>query len=506
MQDAPYILTDWFSRWAALSPEKKAVAEYETGRVLVYGQLNRLANRCSHLARSKWNISKGDRIAILAENCIEMVVLLGMCQKLGCILVPLNYRLSPAEIDYLLRDAQPQALLYENKFLPLLDQTPWINQIDFLFSFEQLSDWFDPAFRWPEDANDISTQLTELDPVFILYTSGTTGYPKGVLYTHGMLFWNSINTAMSLIVNADSVTVNCMPMFHTGGWNVLLTPLLHHGGFTCLIKKFEPSVVLDLLAREKATLFMGVPTMLRMMANEPGFEKADLSSMLYLIVGGEQMPVPLIERWHARNIPVRQGYGMTEVGPNLTSLHQRDAIRKKGSIGKPNFYVQIRVVDETGTDVGPDETGELLLSGPMVTPGYWHPSDSNAPQLSDQWFHTGDIVRIDAEGYLFVVDRLKNMFISGGENVYPAEIERVLLTHPAIAEVAVLGVPDARWGEVGHALLALKPACLASTEELIGHCRQNLAGYKIPKYFSFVSELPRNDTGKLDRKRLKHFI
>jgi len=339
-------------------------------------------------------------------------------------------------------------------------------------------------------------------PIFILYTSGTTGRPKGALYTHGMLFWNSINTELSLALTSDSRTINCMPPFHTGGWNVLLTPLLHHGGYSCLVRKFDAAQVLELLQGERPSVFMAVPTMLKMIADQPGFVEADLSCLDYLIVGGEPMPLPLIEAWHAKGIAVRQGYGMTEVGPNLTSLHQQDAIRKKGSIGFPNFYVDTRIVDPQGQDLPPGQPGELWLRGPMVTPGYWGNPEATQKTKVGAWFRTGDQVLRDEEGYLFIVDRIKNMFISGGENVYPAEVERALVAHPGIEEAAVIGVPDPKWGEVGRAFVVCSDTQL-SAEDVQQHCQASLARFKVPKSVVFLAALPKNDTGKIDRQGLK---
>jgi fatty-acyl-CoA synthase len=341
-------------------------------------------------------------------------------------------------------------------------------------------------------------------PAFILYTSGTTGFPKGAIYSHKMLFWNSINTAMSLIINTESGTVNVMPPFHTGGWNVLTTPFLHHGAYTVLMRKFDPEQVLQLLQEERATLFMGVPTILKMMADAPGFEAAEFPDLHYLIVGGEPMPIPLIEKWDEKGVPVRQGYGMTEVGPNLFSLHQADAIRKKGSIGRPNFYVQTRIVDAQGQDVAPGTPGELWLKGPMVTPGYWQNEAATQKSITDGWFHTGDMVRADEGHYFFVVDRIKNMYISGGENVYPAEVERVLQAHPAVAEAAVIGVPDEKWGESGRAFVVLHATGKSEeAETLRAHCKAHLAKFKVPRDIVFLDELPKNDTGKINRAALK---
>jgi fatty-acyl-CoA synthase len=494
---------DWTAKWARYQPQKEAVKAYTNGQTFTYDELNRLGNRLAHYFLNTLGLQKGDRIAVLAETSLEYILLFVAAQKTGLILVPLNYRLANQEIDYLLGNARPALVIAEERFWTNMRQCAIVDKIAHQWSIELLADYCDKTTIKPEDSRNPVIEIAEDDPVFILYTSGTTGFPKGALYTHKMLFWNSINTSLSLLVNTESRTVNCMPPFHTGGWNVLTTPFLHHGGYTCLLKKFEPDTVLKLLAEEKATVFMGVPTMLKMMADEPAFETTDFSHLHYIIVGGEPMPIPLIERWQAKDVPIRQGYGMTEVGPNLTSLHQEDAIRKKGSIGRPNFYVETKIVDEQGQIVPPNTGGELLLRGPMVTPGYWQQPEATAKAIVDGWFHTGDRVREDEEGYLYVEDRIKNMFISGGENVYPAEIERVLLNHPAIEEAIVVGVPDAKWGEVGSAFVVLQASQSVDETTLSDYCREHLAKFKVPKTFRFLTELPKNDTGKIDRKCLK---
>lgn len=494
---------DWAARWALYAPDSLALKEFETGRTYTYLELNRLGNRLAHHLTGVLGLRSGDRIAVLAENCLEYLALFVAAQKTGLILVPLNYRLAAAEIDYLISNSTPSLLITEEKFQHLLPDAPASGLKPNHWSLAAFSQFCAPEIELPEDEDFPITAVEEDHPIFILYTSGTTGFPKGALYTHKMLFWNSINTAMSLIVNSESRTVNCMPPFHTGGWNVLTLPFLHHGGYTCMMKKFDPVAVLTALESERCTLFMGVPTMLKMIAELPDFQTADFSNLYYLIVGGEPMPIPLIEQWHAKNVPIRQGYGMTEVGPNLTSLHQRDAIRKKGSIGRPNFYVEIKIVDEKGERVAPNLPGELLLRGPMVTPGYWQNEAATQAAIKDGWFYTGDMVRQDEEAYIYVVDRIKNMFISGGENVYPAEVERVLVAHPGVAEAAVIGIPDEKWGESGKAFVVCKKETAVSEMELIAHCEKHLAKFKIPKSIVFIEALPKNDTGKINRMALK---
>jgi fatty-acyl-CoA synthase len=491
---------DWMARWAIYQPEKVAVKELESGRSLTYGQLNRLGNALAYRLEKDFGLQKGDRIAILAENRLEYVLLFSAAQKGGFILVPMNYRLAPAEVAYLVERSAPRMIITERQFEPLLsevDKAEGPRQL----SMESLKDWWKMALKAPEVAYQ-PQQLENDHPIFILFTSGTTGFPKGAIYTHKMLLWNSLNTLMRLELTQNDRTIMCMPPFHTGGWNVLLTPFLHLGACTCLMKKFDAERVMEGLVKEKATLFMGVPTMLKMMADAPNFASTELPELRYFIVGGEPMPVPLIEQWAEKGIPVRQGYGMTEVGPNLFSLHQDDALRKKGSIGQPNFYVETKIVDEAGGETGPNEPGELLLRGPMTMPGYWQNEEATEKAFSDGWFKTGDLLVKDEEGYFFVVDRIKHMFISGGENVYPAEVERVLVQHPDIEEAAVIGVADPKWGEVGKALLVLAEGKSLELEALKAFCQGKLARFKIPKHLEIRQELPKNATGKIDRKQL----
>jgi fatty-acyl-CoA synthase len=509
---------DWFSRGALITPEAVALKEINAAegvRTLNYGELNAAAARVAARLYAESGVRAGDRVAILAENSLEHVVLFGAAQKLGFALLPLNFRLAPAELNGVLSDAAPRLVLVEEKFRAALEAAPEAGSSVVM----NIKDFFreEPAANAlrnvpPSEAEyanvfDEHTKITPDSPLLLLYTSGATGVPKGVIYSHKMLFWNSVNTGMSWDLTAADRTVNCLPMFHTGGWNVLLTPLLHRGGMTTLMKKFDADAVLRLLERERCTLFMGVPTILQMLVSSPLFETADLSAMRYVVSGGEPMPLPLIETWQRRGIAVRQGYGMTEVGPNIFSLHHADAARKIGSIGRPNFYVHARLMDDNGKDItAPDEAGELLVRGPMVTPGYWKKPEATREAFCGDWFCTGDIARRDAEGYYYIVDRKKNMYISGGENVYPAEVERVLYTHEAVAEAAVIGVPDAQWGEVGKAFVVLKSPQNASNldaEAIRRFCRERLAAYKVPKYVEFLEELPKNDAGKINRKILR---
>lgn len=493
---------DWTAKWTQYQADKIAFEEFESGRSYTWKQLDRLGNFLADKFTREYGLIKGDRVAILSENRLELISLFVVAQKTGIVLVPLNYRLTPVEIDFLLGKSNPAAIYFEKQFENKLTQTENFDKISLKHALEELEIISEKALVETTDFHFENAVFDEDHPIFLIFTSGTTSFPKGAVYTHKMLFWNSINTEMRLDITSQDRSINCAPSFHTGSWNVLQTPFMHHGAYTLLMRNFDPQQVLKALEDYKMTIFWAVPTMLKMMADEASFTQTDLSLVRYFIVGGEAMPIPLIEKWHGKNIPIRQGYGLTEVGPNVTSLNQEDAIRKQGSIGKPNFYYEIRIADEAGNPVKAGQDGEFLLRGPNVTPGYWNNPEETANTIKDGWFHTGDLVHQDAEGYIYVIDRLKNMYISGGENVYPAEVEFALRQHPDIEEVAIIGVPDEKWGESGMAFVVLKAGKQTSANQLIDYCRERLAKYKIPKHFRFVETLPKNDAGKIDRKSL----
>ena len=359
------ITNDWALQWAKYSAGKVAVEEIESGRSLTYSMLNQLSVKYVNYLTAEFALKKGDRIAILAENCLEYVILLSVAQKTGIILVPLNYRLTPREIDFLIHDSDPDVLIVESKFRDKIKDIPSTAQVSHLLDLavlQQKTGLFssEPFSDHPEQSQEGTTHD---DPALIIYTSGTTAFPKGSVYTHGMMFWNSLNTQLRLDITSDDRSVNLAPPFHTGNWNVLLTPFLHHGAYTLIMKSFDADKVLEALEKYNLTIFWAVPTMLKMMSDSPLFDRADLSRIRYFVVGGEAMPVPLIGQWHAKGVPIRQGYGLTEVGPNVTSLNHQDAIRKAGSIGKENFYYQAKLVNDSGDEVAPGELGELVLSG-----------------------------------------------------------------------------------------------------------------------------------------------
>jgi fatty-acyl-CoA synthase len=491
---------DWLKKWNLYSPKAVAMKDGDTGREISYSELFTTSVKAASILSRDFKIGHGDRVAVFSTNELEYVFLFFALKRLGAILVPVNYRLTPRELEHILSDAEPALLVYQDEFASVIEALPASVRPRALLKMHGTKSFAELVQSSPVVSDEIFAAQPE-DACMIIYTSGTTGAPKGAVLTHSMLFWNSINTTMRLNISQNDSTVTFLPFFHTGGWNVLTTPFLHRGAKVIFLKKFDAERILDLCETEKTTLLFGVPTTMEMMARSPGFAHKNLTSLRYAIVGGEPMPVPAIQTWHDKGIPVRQGYGLTEFGPNVFSLNQQDAIHKIGSIGFPNFYTEAKIVDEKGLELGADQIGELLLRGPMCMKGYWKNETATREALQNGWLRTGDLVRRDKDGYYFVVGRKKEMFKSGGENVYPAELEKVLRAIPGVREAAVIGVPDEKWGEVGKAFIVKEHSDL-SEDFLQRHCGQNLAKFKIPKYFVFLKELPKGESGKILKRSL----
>ena len=488
---------DWLARWALYAPATIALQDGDTGRELSYGRFFQDAQTLAHALSEKYGIGHGDRVAVVAQNELEYITLFFALHRLGAILVPVNFRLTAREIEHIVSDCAPKLLVYQEEFattLSAIETTSKIPKILLSGADSLASLAASTAEPFPFFAAE------ENDAAMILYTSGTTGSPKGAVLTHKQLFWNSVNTTLRLNVSQTDAAVIFLPLFHTGGWNVLTTPFLHRGAKIVLVKKFQADQILELCDSQKCTLLFGVPTTMDMLARSPRFESASLKTIRYAVVGGEPMPLELIKAWHAKGLAIRQGYGLTEFGPNVFSLNEADCIRKIGSIGFPNFYIQAKVIDDAGHELGAEEIGELVLKGPVHMKEYWNNPKATAETLVEGWLHTGDLVRRDSDGYYYVVGRKKDMYKSGGENVYPAEIEQVIGTFPGVREVAVIGVPDEKWGEVGKAFVVVKDV---SMEQLQAFCLKNLAKFKIPRHFEFMAELPKGDSGKILKKALK---
>lgn len=500
---------DWTERRAMLSPEKTAIIDAATGASLSYKELNERATRLANYLRHGCGVRSGDRITILAANRAEILEAYFAAAKLTAILVPLNYRLTAPELQYILEDCEPKVLLYEAEFRTVvahLRQEATVQHYLALDCAEEDAGGYEAALLAASAARVEVEHFDAEMPVLIIYTSGTTGRPKGALLSHRMLAWNSINTNLNWdLVSTDITTVHA-PLFHTGGLNVLTLPLIHVGATVIILRAFDAARVLELIEEYRCTIFFGVPTMFQMMMEAPRFETTDFSSLRYFISGGAPCPVPLIEAYQRRGVAFTQGYGLTEVGPNCFKLALEDAVRKAGSVGFPSFHSEARIVDEKGRDVERGTVGELILRGGHVCSGYWQNIEATEAALSDGWFYTGDLARQDDEGYFFIVGRTKDMIISGGENIYPAEVEAVLHDHPAVASAALIGLPHPKWGEMPVAVLIAKQNRALTPDEIVEFCSGKLARYKIPKRVVFVEEFPLLASGKVFKRALAEEI
>ncbi len=489
---------DWIGHHADLSPDSVALVDDGRDLTLTYADLEDQSRRLAGWMAAN-GVGAGDRVAMLAGNTTDVFEALFACAKLTAILVPLNWRLAVPELQFIVDDCRPQALIYEDTYAAASAALNAPVKLQLGADYAAAKAGADPATVGPVTA-------THDDAWAILYTSGTTGHPKGAICTHGMFFWNAINIGHAVGLTAASTNLNVLPTFHSGGLNLYTTPCLHLGARSINLREFDPARVLELLVGGEITHFFGVPAIYQFLAEHPDWEHADLSRVTSWACGGAPMPIALLQRYADRGVVIRQGMGLTETSPTVFLTDAAHAISKVGSVGKPALHTEIRVVDEDGTDVGVDEIGELWVRGPNVTPGYWERPEANETSFTDGWLHTGDAARIDADGYVFIVDRWKDMFISGGENVYPAEVEQVLFHHPNVMDVAVIGVPDERWGEVGMAVVVPRDAASFDGADLLGFCDDQLARYKIPKHVTTIDVLPRNAAGKVLKRELRESL
>lgn len=494
---------EWLDRREQLTPEKIGLVDLESGARLTYRALNLRARALAAWLTEEYGVRQGDRVAMLAANAPEYLDAFFACALLGAILVPLNWRLTPRELAVVLGDCAPCLLLHDAEHRQRA-ATAAEQVFGALPTLRLVPTWAFPGAR-PELAARVAPFQTAdgEEPALILYTSGTTGVPKGAMLSHRMITWNAINTQVSWGLWDTDVTPTFAPFFHAGGLNVLTTPLYHCGGTVVLLRSAEPGAVLRAIAAERCTIVFAVPTVFQTMMEHDEFASTDFSSVRVCVTGGSSCPMPVIQRYADRGLVCRQGYGLTEVGVNCFSLAPEDALRKAGSVGRPVFHSRARIVDDEGREVDPGMVGELALAGPHVCSGYWGRPDATAEAYRSGWWHTGDLVRRDEDGYYFIVGRRKDLYISGGENVYPAEVEGVLATHPAIADVAVIGEPDPKWGEVGMAVVVPRsPGSLTATE-VLAFCDGKLARYKIPRRVVFAEALPRNAMGKVIKTELR---
>jgi fatty-acyl-CoA synthase len=496
---------DWTAYHAYSQPDKVAIIDLHTGREFSYAALDKRAARFADWLREH-GVVKGDRIALLAFNCPEFMELQFSCSKIGAIALPVNCRLTVPELEYIFDDSTPKVLVHDAVFRDAALELKKRCNMSYLLEIDvdDPSNAYEQALAESSPNPKIET-LTLDDLAMIMYTSGTTGHPKGAMITHGMNFINCVNLGFPAQISSQTVQLVVLPLFHTGGLNCYANPVIHAGGRIILMREFDPGKALSVIGDPSFEIshFFAVPAPYQFMMHHPDFAKTDLSRLLVAGVGGAPCAEAILKTWMDRGVDLLQGWGMTETSPAGTGLNPVDAARKIGSAGKAVMHTEIKIVGADGNDVVDGAVGELMIRGPNITPGYWNNPEATENSFVNGWLKTGDAARFDEEGYIYIVDRWKDMYISGGENVYPAEVENVIHQLPQIVEAAVIGVPDDRWGETGKAVVVVKPGESLDEETIINHCLKNLAKFKIPKTVFFVNELPRTATGKVLKRELR---
>jgi fatty-acyl-CoA synthase len=506
---------DYLGRREIYSPEKLAIIDVSKDPELrlTYRQWNARVNRYANWLRHEAGVDKGDRVAILARDGVEHFDSFYACGKLGAIHTAFNWRLHWRELVGLIENTQPKVILYSDDFKDNVAQIESeIRNTDYAIEHYLHIEGdgitgslhYETTLESSQETPVTCETLDKEDISCLIFTGGTTGLPKGAMISHRQVCWNVLNTVIHDLIHED-VYLCVFPLFHVGGLFTYCSSQVVFGNTTILTRQFDPVQVLDLIERAGVTVFAAVPTMYQMMTQASNWATADLSSLRFCTSGGAPLPVPLVEQYgREKGVRFKQGFGMTEYGPGLFALPAEDAIRKAGSIGRPNYFIDVQVVDDDNQPLGPGEPGELVLKGPSGCSGYFGNPEASAAVIDDEgWFHTGDIVYYDKEWYFYVVDRKKDMFISGGENIYPAEIEAVLYKHPAVHMCAVVGVSHQKWGEVGKVCVVLKPDTAATAEEIIAFMQEHLARFKVPKSVDFLPELPISGAGKILKRELR---
>lgn len=496
------IAQDWIAHHARISPAQEAIHDLASGRRFTFAEFDIRVTRLALYLQSL-GVGESDRVAVLSHNDSDVFEIQFACARLGAIFLPLNWRLAVAELEYISRDATPKVMLYGVEFA---EDALKVVQLAGIEHSVDLANGGESAYEAgiASATGDLPQRTNLMSDIWtVMYTSGTTGRPKGAKITYAMCVFNAVHCSIAVELIQSSKNIVFLPTFHTGGLNVYANPTFHTGGTNVVMRVFDPDEFCALLSDKELhiTHALGVPTNFLMLAETEGFKDADFSNIVCLGIGGAAAPLALIEQFGAKGLKLQQGWGMTETGPLGLILSADKALEKVGSSGLPPLYTELRIVDDDGNDVRQGETGELLIRGPNVTPGYWNREALNTEIFTeDGFFHTGDAARQDADGYYFIVDRYKDMFISGGENVYPVEIENVIYELDGVLENAVVGIPHDKWGEVGRAYVVLKEGANLDEGAIIEHCDAQLAGFKVPKEVRLMDELPHNATGKV----LKH--
>jgi fatty-acyl-CoA synthase len=498
---------DWIKRHAERTPDKLALVDAHTGRTFTYSQLNERANRLAHFLNCELGINKGDRISILAQNSSDYFEVLFACGKMGAILNTLNWRLAPPELEFILQDCTPRLLIYESAYSSAAASLKAQTGIEHCIVIGENAPEGEYTYEGALAAGDpegVEMPVLSYNDIWaIIYTSGTTGHPKGAQVTYGNFFYNAVGMGAAIDLSSQDVNINVLPTFHIGGLGLYACPTLHAGGTVVIQRAFDPAEFLHLIQEWKVSVLLLVPSIYLVLEQFPEFDSYDVSSVRYWTSGGSALPPSLVHKFNQRGIVIQQGFGMTETGPTVFLITHADAVRKAGSVGKPVLHTDVRIEDRNGNVLGPEEVGELCIKGGNVTSGYWNRPEATAEAFRHGWLHSGDAAKYDSEGFYTIVDRWKDMFISGGENVYPAEVENVIYHHPAVSEVAVIGVPHPKWQEVGRAVVVVKAGKTVTEQEILDFCQEKLARYKIPKSVVFIDALPRTAAGKVLKRELR---
>ena len=508
--DVPF---DWVGAWserrARLSPENVGLVDATTDRTFTYGELDARANRTARLLRD-YDVADGDRVATLSRNRPELVDCFFATGKTGGVLAPLSHRLAPPELAAMLSTVAPELLVVEAPFVDLARDV--LGHDDCTVDQEVLvvadgetsgkvdldDDWHRYAERLPADDSPVAPADVSLsDPHLFLHTGGSTGVPKETVLSHRSIVWNSFNTITAWGLRPEDTTPMVFPMFHTGGWNVLTVPLFHLGATVVVAREFDPEAVLRSVSEHDASVLVAVPAVLRMMCRHDDWAETDLSSLRFVKSGGGPCRESVMQAWWDRGVDLSQGYGLTECGPNNFAMPEGWSHEKADSVGVPAMHVDARVVDDDGP-VPQGEVGELELAGLHAADGYWQAPEESAETFGDGWVSTGDLARVDDDGYYHVVGRTKTMYVSGGENVYPPEVESAISTHPKVEEVVVVAVPDEQWGQVGKAVVEGDESL--TIDELREFLDGKVARFKLPKQLAFVDEMPTSGPSKIDRQ------
>jgi len=502
------ITGDILGERARLNPDDIALIHAPTRRQFTFAELDRRALQCARVWTDVCGLRPGERVAILSENRVEYVDAFWAAGKSGIILVPLGTRSTAHELAQVVADSKPRCLMYSAAYELLAKTLTSLSPVEHAV-FLDPADPNSTELCYAKCMDQVSVEplpgKNQPEDIFcLLYTSGTTGRPKGVMIPHRQIAWNAYNTAMSWQLRQNDRVQVYTPMYHAGGLTVFMTPLFAIGGSIVLHASFTPAEILKAFVEFRCTILFGVPTIFKMLLETPEFAAFDTSHLRWCCSGGAPLPLDLQRAYQRRGMTFRQGYGLTEVGVNCFAMSDQDSIRKPGSIGKPMMFTEAKLIDSVGTEAGASEVGELCLRGPHVCRGYWNNPAATAQVLDTEgWFHTGDLARRDQDGFFYIAGRSKDMIISGGVNIYPAEIEKELLDHPAIAEVCVIGCADEKWGEVPVAFVVLKSTFRAGESELIEFLRPRISKIKLPRQVHFIDALPRNAYGKVLKLNLR---